>query len=317
MAFVLGHARYLKAIHGGNAKNDTIDAQNIAVLRRGGMWPQAAVYPAAMRATRALLRRRMHLRRTRAEWLGHSQQTPRQDHLPAMGKKIAYKANRDGVAERVAEPAVQKRLAGDLALRGHYDPRLRDRELASLKTAQPHAAHTPSRLRPVPGMGAILRLVLLAEIHAMQRFPRGQDLVAYWRLGTWAKDSAGQRYSTAGTKSGKASRKWAFSAAAGLCLRNHPQGQQYLARLEQQHGKGQALTGLAHTLARAVYHLLKRDRACALPHFLQSASGAERMSPVSNWPIAGRAWIASFVVLMALRRERCGAQRPSPLSPAR
>jgi transposase len=34
--FVLGHALYMKAIHGGKAKNDRIDAQKIAVLLRGG-----------------------------------------------------------------------------------------------------------------------------------------------------------------------------------------------------------------------------------------------------------------------------------------
>jgi transposase len=59
--FVLGHALYMKAIHGGKAKHDKIDAQKIAVLLRGGMLPQAYVYPAEMRATRDLLRRRLHL----------------------------------------------------------------------------------------------------------------------------------------------------------------------------------------------------------------------------------------------------------------
>jgi transposase len=52
--FVLGHALSMKAIHGGKAKNDKIDAQKIAVLLRGGMLPQAYVYPAEMRATRDL-----------------------------------------------------------------------------------------------------------------------------------------------------------------------------------------------------------------------------------------------------------------------
>ena len=37
--FVLGHALYMKAIHGGKAKNDKIDAHKIAVLLRGGMLP--------------------------------------------------------------------------------------------------------------------------------------------------------------------------------------------------------------------------------------------------------------------------------------
>ena len=41
IAFGLGHALSRKAIHGGTAKNDTIDSQKIAVLLRGGMLPQA------------------------------------------------------------------------------------------------------------------------------------------------------------------------------------------------------------------------------------------------------------------------------------
>jgi transposase len=65
--FVLGHALSMKAIHGGKATNDRIDAQNIAVLLRGGMLPQAYVYPAEMRATLDLLRRRIHFMRQRAE----------------------------------------------------------------------------------------------------------------------------------------------------------------------------------------------------------------------------------------------------------
>jgi transposase len=104
--FVLGHALYMKAIHGGKAKNDKIDAHKIAVLLRGGMLPQAYVYPAEMRATRDLLRRRMHLMRKRAELLAHIQNTTSQYNLPEIGKKIAYKANREGVAERFPEPAV-------------------------------------------------------------------------------------------------------------------------------------------------------------------------------------------------------------------
>jgi transposase len=59
LPFVLGHALYMKAIHGGKAKNDTIDSHKIAVLLRGGMLPQAYVSPAQRRATRDLLRRRM------------------------------------------------------------------------------------------------------------------------------------------------------------------------------------------------------------------------------------------------------------------
>jgi hypothetical protein len=82
-----------------------------------------------------------------------------------------------------------------------------------------------------------------------------------------AKASAGKRYGSSGTKIGHASRTWAFSDAAVLFLRNNPAGQKYLARLAKKHGKGNALTVLAHTLARAVYDMLKRETAFELEQF--------------------------------------------------
>jgi len=71
ITFVLGHALAMKAIHGGKAKNDKIDSHTIAVRLRGGMLPHAYVYPAAMRSTRDLLRRRLHVVRKRGELLAH------------------------------------------------------------------------------------------------------------------------------------------------------------------------------------------------------------------------------------------------------
>jgi transposase len=171
----------MKAIHGGKAKNDTIDSQKMAVLLRGGMLPQAYVYPAEMRATRDRLRRRVHLTRKSAEL------------LPEIGKKIAYKANRDGVAERFPDPAVQKSIEVDLALIGSYDQLRSDVELTIVQTAKQHDAHTLYRLQSVPGIGTILRLVLLYEIHDMRRFLRVQDFMSYFRLVKCAQESAGKR----------------------------------------------------------------------------------------------------------------------------
>jgi len=62
--------------------------------------------------------------------------------------------------------------------------------------------------------------------------------------------------------------KWAFSEAAVGFLRNNPSGQAYLARLENKHGKAKALTALAHKLARAVYHMLRRKEAFDMKRFL-------------------------------------------------
>ena len=182
----------------------------------------------------------------------HVQPTNSQYNLPEIGTKIAYKTNRPGVAERFADPAVQKSVEVDLALIDYDDQLLRDLALAIVKTAKQPAANTLSLLQTVPGLGKILRLVLLYEMHDIARFPRVQDCVSSCRLVTCAKASAGKRSGTSGTKIGNASLTWAFSEAAVLFLRNHPAGQKYLARFEKKHGKGKALTVLAHKLARAV-----------------------------------------------------------------
>jgi transposase len=268
ISFVLGHALYMKAIHGGKAKNDKIDAYKIASLLRGGMIPQAYVYPEGMRSTRDLLRRRMHLMRHRAELLAHVQLTNQQYNLPEIGKKIAYRANREGVAERFADPSARSNVNFDLKRIAFYDDLLNEIELEILRHAKAHDANTFHLLDTVPGVGKILGLVLLYEIHDISRFPSVQDFASYCRLVKSKKESAGKIYGTSGGKIGNAHLKWAFSEAAIGFLRNNPPGQAYVARLEKKHGKAKALTALAHKLGRAVYHMLRRKEAFDMKRFL-------------------------------------------------
>ena len=245
MPFVLGHALDMQAIHGGKATNDKIDAHKIAALLRGGMLPQAYVYPAKMRATRALVRRRTHRRRKRAELLAHVHNTKSPYNRPEIGQKSASKAHRDGVAERFHEAAVQKTIAVDLAIITYHDALLKDLELYILKTAQHHDANTLYLLQTIPGIGKILSLVVLYEIHQLARFPRVQDFASYGRLVKCRKESGGKRLGTSGKKIAQAPLKGACSEAATLFLRNHPQGHKRLSRLEQKPDAGKALSSLA------------------------------------------------------------------------
>src|SRR5262249_35502469 len=111
--FVLGHALYMKAIHGGKAKTDKIDAKKIAVLLRGGLLPQAYVYLQGRRETRDLLRRRTYLVRRRAEALAHLVNTNSQYHHPPLAKKLAYAANRAALdlPARFTDPSVKRNVA--------------------------------------------------------------------------------------------------------------------------------------------------------------------------------------------------------------
>lgn len=256
--FVLGHALYMKAIHGGKAKNDKIDAYKIAALLRGGMMPMAYVYPPEMRSTRDLLRRRTHLARKRAELLAHVQNTLHQYNLPEIGKNLGKKCNRKGVAMRFSDVSVQKSIELDLSVIDHYDQLLHHLEHELSLIAKVHDADSYFRLRSIPGIGRILGLVILYEIHDISRFPSVQDFVSYCRLVKSAKESAGKIIGSSGKKIGNAHLKWAFSEAAVLFLRRNPEAMKYRAKLKRKHGKAKSLTILAHKLARAVYNILKR-----------------------------------------------------------
>jgi transposase len=176
--FVLGHALYLKAIHGGKAKNDKIDSQKIAVLLRGGMIPLAYVYPPQMRATRDRLRRRTHLVRKRAELLAHVQNTNSQYNLPQFCKKIDRKCNWEGIVERFTDPMVQASIQTDLALIDFYSKQITHLEQLIISQAKGHDPRAFYLLQSVYGIGEILALVILYEIHDIARFERVQEFIS-------------------------------------------------------------------------------------------------------------------------------------------
>ena len=267
--FVLGHALYMKAIHGGKAKNDRIDAYKIAVLLRGGMLPQAYVYPEKMRATRDLLRRRLYLVRIRGELLTHIQNTNHQYNLGPIHSKLNYPSNRDGFVDRFTDSSVRKSMETDLELIGHLERTIRSIEVHVLKQSRQHDPEAVHLLRSIPGIGKILALTILYEIQDIHRFERVQDFVSYSRLVKCAKESAGKKtHSSSGKKIGNVHLKWAFSEASVLFLRANPDGQKYLARLRRKHGKPKALSILAHKLGRSTYYLMTRRTNFDMHKFL-------------------------------------------------
>jgi transposase len=258
--FVLGHALYMKAIHGGKSNNDKIDAAKIARLLRGGTIPYGYVYPKGMRETRDLLRRRTYLVHTRAEVITHVQNTNSQYNLPLFAKKLGYAANREelNVAERFTDPSVRKTVETDLALIDAYDPLIAELELYLTRTAKVDDPQAYARLLSIPGVGKVLALVLLYEIHDVNRFASAGQFLSYSRLVRCAHESANKKKGFGPMKIGNAHLRWAFAEAACLFVRQSVRAKAWLKRQEKQHGKGRALGILAARLARTVYHLLRK-----------------------------------------------------------
>ena len=149
-----------------------------------------------------------------------------------------------------------------------YDKLITNLQLHLERQAKQHDPQAYHRLRSVPGIGKILALTILYEIHDIGRFERVQDFLSYARLVKCDHSSAGKKLGTGGAKIGNVHLKWAFSEAAALFLRNNPEGQKHLRRLAGRHGKAKALSILAAKLGRAVYLMMSKERAFDMGRFL-------------------------------------------------
>jgi transposase len=255
--FILGHALYMKAIHGGKKKDDKLDSETIARLMRGGTFPLSYVYPREMRATRDLVRRRMFLVRRRSELLAHVQMTNQQYNHDPFEKMLQYASNRD-ILDRFEQPSVRLSVEADLATVDHYDKLLTQLEKDLVRQATLHEPWACGLLRTIPGIGKILSLVLLYEIHTIDRFPSVGDFLSYARLVTPKQTSDGKVTGHSGAKIGNVHLKWAFSEAVLWMLRHSDDAKEFVKRKEKKYGKARAMTMLGRKIARAVYQMLKR-----------------------------------------------------------
>ena len=228
----------------------------------------AYVYPSGMRSTRDLLRRRMYLMHKRSELIVHIENTNSQYNLAPFGKKLTYKSNRCGVADRFPDPSIRKSVAVDLHLLDFYDRLLSDLELFILKNARMDDPTSLHLLQTIPGVGKILSLVMLYEIHTIDRFPTVADFISYCRLVKPQRESAGKKSGGGNSKIGNNHLKWAFSEAAVLFLRGNEPAKEIHQRRVSKHGKAKALSILAQKLARALYFMLQRKEAFNQQKFL-------------------------------------------------
>jgi transposase len=265
--FILGHALYMKAIHGGKTKNDKIDSFKIASLIRGGNFPVAYPYPAKMRATRDLMRRRTYIVRRSGELVAHIKNTNTQYNLPPFGKKISRKYNHQGVLEHFEDPVVRKSVEVDLAMVESLNEILKKLEWHIEKAAKQHDYNTLLRLRSIPGVGQILALVILYEVEDIKRFPTVQNFSSYARLIRPTKESDGKWAGKSNKKIGNHHLKWAIKEATILLLRESDQAKAYLAKMTRKYNKGKALGILTHKLGRAIYYILKKEETFNMEQF--------------------------------------------------
>jgi transposase len=269
--FVLGHALYMKAIHGGKAKNDRIDSEKIARLLRGGTFPLAHVYPKEMRGTRDLLRRRNLFVRRRAELLAHVQNTFTQYNVPTASGKGRDRLREGDVGSSFEDGSVQVMLDADVEVIEQLDETIAKLETHVLKHAKVHDPIRLHLLQTIPGVGKVLSLVMLYEIQDVDRFENIGQFASYARLVSCAKESAGKKQGSGGRKIGNAHLKWAFSEAAALMIRSSPEAKAFMEKMTRQRGKARAVALVAAKIGRVVYWMMKRKQPFDARQFWKSS----------------------------------------------
>jgi transposase len=260
LTFVLAHALYVKAIHGGKNKNDRIDSEKLTHLLRSNLIPPAYVYPAAQRPLRALLRQRVFYVWRRSELLARIY-----SHQLAHNRTPARQTrrNRDPWEQQLLKaedhPLRQIALQNDLAMIRHFDQQIFQLEEELQRQTKKVASRDYALLQTVPGIGEALGLTILYEIGPIKRFPTVKDFVSYCRLVKGTVASAGKIKGLRGAKLGNPYLRWAFGEAAVIAKRDHALIGPLAQRLEAQMNgnKFKANTVVAIKLARAVYFMLK------------------------------------------------------------
>src|SRR5262245_6973289 len=193
IAFVLGHAWAMKAVHGNKTKCDRQDAEAIARLLKGGNFPPAYAYPKERRGLRDLLRARLRLVRQRAQLYGHVHTARRQANLPPVSNDVKYKSKRAAITADIADPFVRRRVETDLALLEPLDTTIRRLEARFEAAARDPYPTYLAVLQTAPGVGAVPSLTILLEIDTIDRFETRQQFCSYARLCGAVQESAGRR----------------------------------------------------------------------------------------------------------------------------
>lgn len=268
--FVLGHALYMKLIHGTKTKNDKVDSRKIADLLRGNLLPKAYCCSAERRPVRELLRRRIYMMRERAALLAHISAAVQVHGQDTLTKDEKHKKNRqEAIPNRFCHDLLKLSMEADLALAEKLDEQIAKMEQAIVAHTKLTASVEFNILKSAPGIGNMLALIILYEVDDINRFPTVGDFCNYSRLAPNSTESAGKIVGKQGRRMGNQYLKWAFSQAVSLTKRGDSPLKKHIDTLTARYGKAKANSILAHRLGRAVYFMLKRRRVFDMKLFLK------------------------------------------------
>ena len=248
--------------------DDEYDSFWLAELLRLGILPEGYIYPKEERPIRDLLRKRGHLVKLRTSLIISLQNI--------ISRNCGVKLNVNEV-KVLKEDRVHPLLQGneDLAFAGKVSKEAIDfltrqiRKIERVVEGRIELKGSYGYLLTLPGVGKILALTIMLETGPVSRFAKVGNYVSYCRKVSSHWSSNGKLKGSGNKKNGNRYLAWAFSEAAELARRYHPEPRAYYQRKMQKTNFMVAHSALAHKLARAAYYVM-RDQVPFRPEKLFS-----------------------------------------------
>jgi len=256
----LAHTLGLYMITGSKVKTDKRDAYALAKLLKAGVIPRAYIYPKDIRPFRDLLRRRSSLVRMRASEYAAIRLTLMR-HGVLQHTRHSVKMMEDSDMDTLLDHP-QAVLHGTQELeRIHLYSRQIEEMEQHLET-ELISVPAYKLLRGVPGIDRILAMTIYYETGDICRFKSDRCFSSYCRVVPGIAQSGNISRRGKNSKQGNPYLKWAFSQAAVHAVRCYKPVSEYFSRqLARRQGRAKKMVVyniIAHKLAVAVYHMLRK-----------------------------------------------------------
>lgn len=255
----MAHPLATKAISSGRVKNDAVDARTLAHLLRTNLLPEAWIAPPEVRDARRLVRMRVSLVRIRSRLKSQVHAICADTGVPVPMTDLFGRGGRELLASLSLRPVVAGRLAANLRLIDDLGREIMaaDRELQALFRGDDRVR----RLMPIPGIGFLTAVTIIAEVGDVSRFPSAD------RLASWAGLTPTERSSADHTRRGHISKqgsrwlRWTMVEAASRVGRA-PSLHRFADPIERRRGGKIARVALARRLLTVAFYALRDPDGC-------------------------------------------------------
>ena len=254
----LAHTGAVPQYAGLKYTNDHSDARHLAHLLRLGLLPEGYIHPKGHRAVRDLLRRRLLLVRQKTVHHLSLQSLIARHTGQRLSANVIKQLDSEGIAEYVEGPV---QLAGQISRQAmrSLEEAISRIERKVLKYLEPTPEYDV--LTTVPGIGKALGSTIALETGTINRFPGPGHYASYARCVKTEKLSNGKRKGRGNGKNGNKYLAWAFMEAAHYAAIWSPDIRRYYQRKQSKTHVLVAKKAVANKLARACYHMLRKQEA--------------------------------------------------------